>query len=136
THRSPRHLPDLCLIALFKQLPPNDQLVAARMSRRCAILVRAANRRLKMLAIASFEDIRRIELEINAISLSSEPAMKLTNGGGGGGEPSFPDYPLTTYRISKWNCLQVDRSLERPDIPTIELLVYIFSAVTDLAFLV
>ncbi len=40
-----RPLPDLDLISVFKMLTPNEQLVANKMSPRCAILVRAANRR-------------------------------------------------------------------------------------------
>ncbi len=122
-----RPLPDLCLIAVMKMLTPNDQLKTAQMSPRCAILVRAANRRVKMLVIARSDDLERIQSEINAFSLASKPSMRLLPAGG---EP-FPDYPMTTTRISKWNCLLVDED-QHLDQPTVEQIVNAFSAVTDL----
>ncbi|KAH9394772.1 hypothetical protein TYRP_004829 [Tyrophagus putrescentiae] len=45
-----RPLPDLCLITLFKMMPPNEQMVGSKISPR-AVLVRAANRRVKSLVI-------------------------------------------------------------------------------------
>ncbi|KAH9399926.1 hypothetical protein TYRP_017495 [Tyrophagus putrescentiae] len=110
-----RPLTDLCVIAVMKMLTPNDQLKTAQMSPRCAILVRAANRRVKMLVIARSNDLEWIQSEINAFSLASKPSMRLLPAGG---EP-FPDYPRTTTRISKWNCLLVDENLHL-DQPTVE----------------
>ena len=46
-----RPLPDLVLITVFKMLTPNDQLAASLASPRCAVLVRAASRTVKTLAI-------------------------------------------------------------------------------------
>ena len=122
-----RPLPDLCLIAVMKMLTPNDQLKTAQMSPRCAVLVRAANRRVKMLVITRSKDFGWIENRINRHSLASIPSMQLLPAGG---EP-FPDYPMTTSRISKWNCLLVDKD-QHLDQPTVEQIVNAFSAVTDL----
>ncbi len=97
------------------------------MSPRCAVLVRAANRRVKMLVITRSKDFRYIERCINHLSLASKLSMQLLPAGG---EP-FPDYPMTTTRISKWNCLLVHKD-QRLDQPTVEQIVNAFSAVTDL----
>ena len=122
-----RPLPDLCLIAVMKMLTPNDQLKAAQMSPRSAVLVRAANRRVKMLVITRSKDFGWIENRINRHSLASIPSMQLLPAGG---EP-FPDYPMTTTRISKWNCLQMDKN-QHFDQSTVEQIVNTFSAVNDL----
>lgn len=126
-----RPLPDLCLIAVLKMLTPNDQLKANKMSPRCAVLVRVANRRVKMLVITSAQsfDGEWTKSRISEFSLSSEPIMQLLPAGG---EP-FPDYPNTTTRLSKWNCLLVDDG-QLFDQPTVEQIVNAFSAVTDLKF--
>ncbi len=67
--------------------------------------------------------------KINGICLASKPSMQLTNSA-----PSFADYPLMTGRLSKWNSLQIEQ-LEF-DYWTVEQIVSIFSAVTDLKLLV
>ena len=106
-----RPLPDLVLITLFKMLTPNDQMMASLTSPRCAVLVRAANRKVKSLVITeqigvnppSLDDIKD---EINCFSLAYKPAMQqLMNIPG---DPSFSDYPMTTTRLSKWHCLLID----------------------------
>ncbi|KAH9401498.1 hypothetical protein TYRP_016890 [Tyrophagus putrescentiae] len=127
--RRPR--PYLCddLISVMKMLTLNDQLKAAQMSPRSAVLVRAANRRVKKLVITSTNRFEWIKDSINSQSLASYPSMQLLPAGG---EP-FPDYPMTTTRISKWNCLLVHKD-QRLDQPTVEQIVDAFSAVTDLKF--
>ncbi|KAH9400771.1 hypothetical protein TYRP_002346 [Tyrophagus putrescentiae] len=120
-----RPLSDLCLIFVFKQLTPTDQLKASLMSFRCKVLVRAANRRVKTLAITYWDEVEVIKKEISKFSLSCNPSMQLTSG-----EP-FPDYPAMTDRLSQWNCLRL-----KLDTPNIEQIVYVFSAVTDLKLIV
>ena len=124
-----RPLTDLCLITVMKMLTPNDQLKAAKMSPRCSVLVRAANRRVKMLAITSPDDGKWTKHNFVSFSLASVASMKFLPAGG---EP-FPDYPMTTTRLSKWNCLWLDPN-KLLDPPTIEYIVTVFSAVTDLKF--
>src|SRR5699024_5941868 len=104
--RLSRHLPDLCLVALFKQISPNDQLTASGMSTRAAILVRAANRRVKMLVITSSDDFEITRAEISRFTIASNPSVQLLPAVGGG-EP-FSDYPVAVAsRFSKWNHLVV-----------------------------
>ncbi len=131
-----RPLPDLCLITLFKMMPPNDQMVASQMSLRNAVLVRAANRTLKSLIITDRNvenpyNLKFLKNQINRYYLASKPAMQPLMDIPG--EPSFPDYPMTTTRLSKWNCLHIGLT-GQIDTATIEQVVYIFSAVTDLKF--
>lgn len=95
------------------------------MSFRCKVLVRAANRRVKTLAITYWDEVEVIKKEISKFSLSCNPSMQLTSG-----EP-FPDYPAMTDRLSQWNCLRL-----KLDTPNIEQIVYVFSAVTDLKLIV
>ncbi len=106
------------------------------MSPRCAGLVRAANRSVKSLVITDLnvEDpccLKILKNRINSCSLASKPAMQPLIDIPG--EPSFPDYSMTT-RLSKWNCLVIDPN-EQIDTATTEQIVYIFSAVTDLKFI-
>ncbi|KAH9407317.1 hypothetical protein TYRP_012867 [Tyrophagus putrescentiae] len=106
------------------------------MSLRCAGLVRAANRKVKSLVITDkdFKDpsnLDKVKDQINYYSLASKPAMQPLMDIPG--EPSFPDYPMTT-RLSKWHCLKID-STRQIDTATIEQIVNIFSAVTDLKFI-
>ncbi len=126
-----RPLPDLCLISVFKMLTPKEQLVASKMSPRCAVLVRAANRTVKTLVVTSqnfYEaNLSLLTYKINYFSFASKPSMKLLKDIPG---ETFPDYPMTT-RLSKWNILQLDQ-LPLIDTATIEQIVTIFSAVTDL----
>ena len=129
-----RPLPDLCLITLFKMMPPNEQMVASQMSPRCAGLVRAANRTVKTLVITNRQEddpsiLEDIDDYIDTSSLACEPEMKALMEIPG--EPSFPHYPVTTARLGKWNCLVVD-SAEQFDTATIEQIVNLFSAVTEL----
>ncbi len=125
-----RPLTDLCLIAVFKQLPPIDQLKASQMSPRSAILVRAANRRVKTLIIADIEDALEIRDQINSQSISSLPSMQLTTG-----EP-FVDYPaVSTSGHPMWTSLNLEHlNLFNP--PIIETIVNSFSAVTELQVIV
>ncbi|KAH9390658.1 hypothetical protein TYRP_022802, partial [Tyrophagus putrescentiae] len=141
------HCPDLVLITVFKMLTPNEQMVASEMSPRCSVLVRAANRTVKTLVITDqnfenpndLDDIRAIVEgggpatidQINYYSLASKPAMHPLMSVHG--EPSFPDYPMTTH-LSKWHCLEID-STGQIDTATIEQITTIFSAVTDLKFM-
>ncbi len=129
---------DLSWIAIFQEFTPNDQMVASKMSLRCAGLVRAANLKVKTLVITdrnventfNFDEIKE---RVHRFSLASEPAMQPLMDIPG--EPSFPDYPVTvSARLSKWHCLQID-SIEQIDTATTEQIVYIFSAVTDLKFI-
>ena len=110
-------------------LTPNDQLKAAKMSPRTAILVRAANRRMKTLVIARSDDFdgEVTKKRINFFSLASKPSMRVLPTS----DEPFPDYPMTTTRLSKWNCLLVDEYLDQI---TVELIVTAFSAVIDLKF--
>ncbi len=110
-------------------LTPNDQLKAAKMSPRTAILVRAANRRMKTLVIARSDDFdgEVTKKRINFFSLASKPSMRVLPTS----DEPFPDYPMTTARLSKWNCLLVDEYLDQI---TVELIVTAFSAVIDLKF--
>lgn len=125
-----RPLPELCLIAVMKMLTPNDQLKASQMSPRCSVLVRAANRRVKSLVISSL-DIETTEKKIDSFFLASKPSMKQLKDDG----VPFCDYPMTNANdLSKWNCLQLD-SCEKLDSSTIEQIVSVFSAVTDLKFI-
>ncbi|KAH9394771.1 hypothetical protein TYRP_004828 [Tyrophagus putrescentiae] len=129
---------DLSWIAIFQEFTPNEQMVASKMSPRCAGLVRAANLKVKSLIITdrNFKNLENLKNEINRFSLASKPAMQQLMAIPD--EPSFPDYPMTTFaRFSKWNCLQIgladwfDPNVQI-DTATIEQIVNIFSAVTDL----
>ena len=129
-----RPLPDLCLISVFKMLTPNEQLVANKMSPRCAVLVRAANRKVKTLVITIRDvtgvDPSKLKNKINSFSLASKPSMQQLIDIPG---ETFPDYPVTT-RLSEWNVLRLDQ--QQPiDTATIEQIVTIFSAVTELKFM-
>ncbi len=127
---------DLSWIAIFQEFTPNEQMVASKMSLRCAGLVRAANLKVKSLVITDQNvedpsDLALIKDQINCYSLASKPAMQPLMDIPG--EPSFPDYPMIT-RLSKWHCLMIDLR-EQIDTATTEQIVYIFSAVTDLKFI-
>ncbi|KAH9402724.1 hypothetical protein TYRP_015475 [Tyrophagus putrescentiae] len=127
-----RPLPDLDLISVFKMLTPNEQLVASEMSPRCAVLVRAANRRVKTLIITTwnYDELHDLKYRINSFSLASNPSMQLLKDIPG---ETFPDYPMTT-RLSEWNILRLNQ-LQLIDTATIEQIVNIFSAVTGLKFM-
>ncbi len=128
-----RPLPDLDLISVFKMLTPNDQLVASEMSPRCAVLVRAANRRVKTLVITVwnyYESPFSLKCTLNSFSLAFESSMQQLMDIPG---ETFPDYPMTT-RLSEWNILRLGQ-LRLIDTATIEQIVTIFSAVTDLKFI-
>ncbi len=128
---------DLSWIAIFQEFTPNEQMVASKMSPRCAGLVRAANLKVKSLIITDRNDenpsdLKDLKDRINSYSLASKPVMQQLMDIPG--EPSFPDYPMTTTRLSKWHCLVID-SKEPIDTATIEQIVNNFSAVTDLKFI-
>ncbi len=131
----PRRPPtDLDLITVFKMLTPNEQLVASKMSPRCAVLVRAANRRVKTLVITTQSAYvvhpSYLKYRINYFSLAFKPSMQQLKAIPG---ETFPDYPMTTH-LSEWNILRLDQ-LRLIDTATIEQIVTIFSAVTDLKFI-
>ncbi|KAH9402788.1 hypothetical protein TYRP_015545 [Tyrophagus putrescentiae] len=129
----PRRPPtDLDLISVFKMLTPNEQLVASEMSPRCAVLVRAANRRVKTLVITALNNGKshNLKYNINSFSIASKPIMQLLKAIPG---ETFPDYPMTTH-LSEWNILRFDQ-LRLIDTDTIEQIVTIFSAITDLKFM-
>ncbi len=133
-----RPLLDLCLTTLFKMMPPNEQMVASKMSPRYAVLVRAANRTVKSLVITDQNveipsDLKNLKNRIHCFSLASNPAMQPVMDIPG--EPSFPDYPVAvSARLSKWHCLVVDPNVQI-DTATTEQIVSIFSAVTDLKYI-
>ena len=114
-----RPLPDLVFIAVFKQLTPNSQLTASRMSNRCYLLVRAANRRVKLLNISDDS-----EFAINPFDLSYE-----FNDSDQFGVFSGP--PVTPF--TKWKHLKLSDT-KKFDISTVERIVTIFSSVTSLTF--
>ncbi len=133
-----RPLPDLVLITTFKMLTANDQMVASLTSPRCAVLVRAANRTVKRLAIIKLHlsyNPKYIKEDINSMSLASEPAMQQLMDICGG-EPSFPHYPLITTPLNPWNVLQLGHfRLPLDTATTIEQITAVFSAVTNLIFI-
>ena len=126
---------DLSWIAIFQEFTPNEQMVASKMSPRCAGLVRTANLKVKSLVITdrNVEDpyeLKYLKYRINSFSLASKPAMQQLMDIPG--EPSFPDYPMTvSARFSKWHCLVIDSNVQI-DNETTEQIVNVFSAVTDL----
>ncbi len=115
-----RPLSDLVLIGVFKQLTPNSQLTASRMSNRCYLLVRAANRKVKMLNISDFHH----KFALNPFDLSYE-----FNDSGQFGVFSGP--PVTPF--TKWKHLKL-LDTKKFDISTVERIVTIFSSVTSLTF--
>lgn len=129
-----RPLTDLDLIAVFKQLTPNSQLVAGAMSPRSALLVRDANRRLKMLVITDCADLRQTRRKVDAFSLGAKPCMRLIEASDSSSSSS--DFPLSTRNITKWNCLLMGRNHRLQQFafsaPTIAAL---FPAVTELKFI-
>ncbi len=102
------------------------------MSPRCAVLVRAANHTVKTLILTTWNygELRTLKDSINyysfASKLSRQQLMDIP-------EETFPDYPMTT-RLNKWNILGLDQ-LRLIDTDTIEQVVTIFSAVTELKFI-
>lgn len=124
----PRHLPDLCLIALFQQMSVNDRLSASRMNSRWSNLVRVANLRVCSLVISNnVKDnaIKTDEAAFNSFFIGSSPSMRLC--AGENGQPLEP-----VFRLNKWNCLKVNTSL---DIPSIKQIVTIFPNITDFKFI-
>ncbi len=128
-----RPLPDLCLIAVFKQLKPNEQIKAAQMSPRAEALVRAANRRLRSLVITTWENYKGVGKNVDAFSLAAKPSMKLL------GEddvvhpqvhPCFVDFPVTT--LSDWRCLLLNPFDPFSSLPSTDLVVRLFPSVTRL----
>ena len=106
------------------------------MSPRCAVLVRAANRTVKMLVITSEDygeeyNLDKSESRINSFSLAYRPSMQQLLDIPG---ETYSGYPMTTYCLSKWNILRLEQ-LRLLDTTTIEKIVTIFSAVTELKFL-
>ncbi len=99
-----RPLPDLCLIAIFKQMPLGDQMKASRISPQCWNLVRYANLNVKSLAITpeyGFDNttsMRYMEDNINLFPVHNwAPSMRLK---------SKEQTGDRRYRLTKWNSLQ------------------------------
>ncbi|KAH9399898.1 hypothetical protein TYRP_017466 [Tyrophagus putrescentiae] len=138
-----RPLTDLCLIAVMKMLTPNDQLKTAQMSPRCAILVRAANRRVKMLVIARSDDLERIQSEINAFSLASKPkrqewANQLTSLAVDNWSTDLPTEPRLISAINALSALQClemcyKGSDQLPELSILSQLKAIFIRLDDIA---
>lgn len=131
-----RPLPDLCLIAVFKQLKPNEQIKAAQMSPRAEALVRAANRRLRSLVITTWENYQGTGKNVDAFSLAAKPSMKLL------GEddvvhpqvhPCFVDFPVTV--LSDWRCLLLSPFATYCSLPSTDLVVRLFPSVTQLTII-
>ncbi len=101
------------------------------MSPRCKVLVRAANRRMTSLVISSEYGLENIKSSLDFAYLSSSPSMQALKDSG----ESFPDYPMTSTPLSKWNCLMLDNEIIIGAIG-IEQIVDIFSAVTDLKLII
>lgn len=125
----PRYMPDLCLIALFQQMSPNDQMSASKVNSRWLFLLRAANRRVRSLAIVCLSQdpfgeqvITFQDFIYNCFIGSNLSSQQLKN------ENGQRQYPKT-FIVRKWNCLLFNKTI---DVPTIELIVTIFSAVIDL----
>ena len=127
-----RPVTNLCLIAVFKQLTPSSQLKASNISPRCALLVRAANRRVKTLVLTSWGNLKMVRDNINSFSLAMTPSMQLLPVAGTGTAKPFPDYPVS--QISKWNCLLLNACPNFDTVTTAGQIVNVFSAVTDLKF--
>ncbi len=125
-----RPLTDLDLITVIKQLTPNSQLNAAQMSPRCRTLVRAANRRVKSLAITDNDNYNKTQIYFECSSIASRPSMRKLRKV----DQFFSDFPMISTPLSKWNCLVVVDNEVEIDLPTIELIVDSFSAVTALKF--
>ena len=126
-----RPLVDLSLIAVFKQLTPNDQLKAAAMSPRCKALVRAANRRVKTLIITKlYRDGKKTKASINYFSVNTKPSMILVKDSHQGVSPNYP----MGDRLSKRSCLQLNL-IAQIDSTTIEQIFNVFPALTDLKFI-
>ncbi|KAH9407094.1 hypothetical protein TYRP_012636 [Tyrophagus putrescentiae] len=132
-----RPLPDLVLITVFKMLSANDQMIASLISPRCSVLVRAANRTVRTLAIIDLRfpfNPKYIKYNVNSMSLASKPAMQSLMDIPG--EPSFPHYPMTTVRFNSWNVLHLGQlQLQLNSAATIEQITTVFSALTDLKFI-
>ena len=126
-----RPLTDLDLITVIKQLTPKSQLNVARMSPRCRTLVRATNRRVKLLAITDNDNYNKTQIYFECSSIASRPSMRKLRKV----DQFFSDFPMISTPLSKWNCLVVVDNEVEIDLPTIELIVDSFSAVTALKFI-
>ncbi|KAH9391210.1 hypothetical protein TYRP_006808 [Tyrophagus putrescentiae] len=100
-----RPVTNLCLIAVFKQLTPSSQLKASNISPRCALLVRAANRRVKTLVLTSWGNLKMVRDNINSFSLAMTPSMQLLPVAGTGTAKPFPDYPVSLVDKAYWESL-------------------------------
>ncbi len=100
------------------------------MSPRCRTLVRAANRKVKSLAITDNDRYKTILAFVDCAFLPSKPSMRKLRKV----DQYFSDFPMTHIPLSKWNCLVVSDEAEI-DLPTIELIVNSFSAVAVLKFI-
>src|SRR5699024_7690757 len=90
---------DPCLIALFKQLPPADQLTARKVCRRWTDLVTYAARSTRTLAIlVGDHSMKWFSKSVNYYSLDTIDVVSLLK--------KEDDSPmLTQSRFSQWNAL-------------------------------
>ncbi len=130
-----RPITDLCLIAVFKQFTPNDQLKASQMSPRCSRLVRAANHRLHTLTITDSDNVGELNSTQKFYSLSSKPSMQLLT-------EEYRNDPLLNFPVipfNKWNCLQlhsiVNSTCSKLTASTVRQIVHIFAGVTRLSLI-
>ena len=126
---------DLSLIAVFKQLTPDNQLKAAAMSPRCTALVRAANRRVRTLIIAKlYEDVERFGIFSRHFSLKTKHSLQMVKDSRQGDQSISPNYPINDC-LSKWRCLQLNLIGDLDSSSIAEQIVNAFSALTDLRFI-
>ncbi|KAH9399343.1 hypothetical protein TYRP_018258, partial [Tyrophagus putrescentiae] len=128
-------LPNELWSMILKKLPVEDQLNVSKMSLESAELVQAANIKVKTLVITNCACRHEVQREVDNLSLASMPSMQLALSARGNQFEPFDDYPKTTDHPNKWGYLQLD-IIELLDPQTIDLIVFAFSAVTDLKFFV
>ncbi|KAH9395667.1 hypothetical protein TYRP_020401 [Tyrophagus putrescentiae] len=123
-----RTVPDLCIIAVLKQMPLIDQLTAGNISPRWNILLRAANRRVRYLAIFCGDSINQEYVSPFSIDSRSLSLRMLTDDNG------KTLYPVT--RLTKWNCLLIKswKNAEGQSLITVGQIANAFSAITELNF--
>ncbi|KAH9394882.1 hypothetical protein TYRP_004944 [Tyrophagus putrescentiae] len=130
-----RPIPDLCIIAVLKQLTPIDQMKASRMSPRCSRLVRAANRLIRSLVLTDYDyglDCTQHNLNRNFFPSSLSMQLWAEDAERNGGNKV--DYQPRAAPVSKWNSLQFS-NIHQDALPTVEEVVTVlFSAVTNLSF--
>ena len=123
---SRRHMPDLCLLALIKQIDALDRITAQNVSSTWFHRVREANRAVRSLTIAvgTKDDFKAIDERINGLSIESEPSMMLLKRADGS-----KLYPLR-HVATKWNCLRFGEL----NSSTVRQIIATFPHITELVF--